>query len=72
MNTEITQEQIENWKRSTGKYSVGEDSQSIRMLDAQLRFYMHIDPDLLTDREWAMRVRELQWLLEKEAQAAKS
>ncbi|WP_159430208.1 hypothetical protein [Cruoricaptor ignavus] len=49
-----------------------EDSQSIRMLDAQLRFYMHIDPDLLTDREWAMRVRELQWLREKEAQAAKS
>lgn len=59
-------------KEVRGSIPLDEDSQSIRMLDAQLRFYMHIDPDLLTDREWAMRVRELQWLREKEAQAAKS
>ncbi|WP_418450187.1 hypothetical protein [Alistipes sp.] len=42
------------------------------MLDAQLRYYMHVDPDSLTDEEWAMRVNELKWIRGKEAEAAKS
>jgi hypothetical protein len=31
---------------------------------------MHIaDPDSLSDEEWAMRVKELEWIREKEAEA---
>lgn len=33
---------------------------------------MHIDPDSLTDEEWAMRVNELRWIREEEAEAVKS
>nr|DAP70182.1 MAG TPA: hypothetical protein [Caudoviricetes sp.] len=32
---------------------------------------MHIDPDSLTNMEWAMRVNELMWIREKEAEAYK-
>lgn len=42
-----------------------------RKLDAQLRYYMHVDPDVLTDEEWAMRVNELRWLREEEAKQFK-
>ncbi len=31
-------------------------------------YYMHItDPDSLSDEEWAMRVKELEWIRSKEA-----
>ena len=44
----------------------------LRQLNAQLRYYMHIaDPDSLTDQEWAMRVKELEWIREEEAKANK-
>ncbi len=32
---------------------------------------MHIDPDSLTDTEWAMRVNELNWVRKEEAKANK-
>lgn len=40
-------------------------------MDAQLRYYMHVDPDKLTDKEWAMRWKELVWIREEEAKANK-
>ena len=40
----------------------------LRIVNAQLRYYMHIpDPDSLTDIEWAMRVKELEYLRQQEA-----
>lgn len=42
------------------------------MINAQLMYYMHIgDPDSLTDQEWAMRIKELEWIRKKEAEANK-
>nr|DAE28544.1 MAG TPA: hypothetical protein [virus sp. ctOZh10]DAX94446.1 MAG TPA: hypothetical protein [Caudoviricetes sp.]DAX96964.1 MAG TPA: hypothetical protein [Caudoviricetes sp.] len=41
-------------------------------MDAQLRYFFKINPDLLTDEEWAMRVEELKWIRAKEAEASKS
>ena len=43
----------------------------IRKLDTQLRYYLHIDPDSLTDWEWAMRVNELLWIRKQEAEAVR-
>lgn len=43
----------------------------MRILDAQLRYYLHLDPDSLTDTEWAMRVNELRYIRRKEAEACK-
>ena len=43
----------------------------MRKLDTQLRYYLHIDPDSLTDWEWAMRVNELKWIRKQEAEAAR-
>ena len=46
------------------------DGDGIRQTDAQLRYYMHIArPEDLTDEEWAMRVRELEWVRKEEAKA---
>lgn len=39
------------------------------MVNAQLRYYMHIsDPDSLSDEEWAMRLKELEWIRKREAE----
>ncbi|MCM1035537.1 MAG: hypothetical protein NC038_05515 [Paludibacter sp.] len=44
----------------------------MRIVNAQLRYYMHIsDPDSLTDEAWAMRLRELEWIRQKEAEGNK-
>lgn len=44
----------------------------MRIANAQLRYYMHIpDPDSLSDEEWAMRYRELEYIRKKEAEAIK-
>lgn len=44
----------------------------MRIANAQLRYYMHIpDPDSLSDEEWAMRYRELEYIRKKEAEAVK-
>jgi len=44
----------------------------VRILSAQLRYYMHIaDPDSLSDEEWAMRVKELEYIRSEEARANK-
>lgn len=44
----------------------------IRMVDAQLRYYMHIpNPEELTDTEWAQRLKELEWVRRQEAKANK-
>jgi hypothetical protein len=38
------------------------------MVNAQLRYYMHIsDPDSLSDEEWAMALRDLEWIRRTEA-----
>lgn len=48
------------------------ERQSIRIVDAMLRYYMHIsDPEALSDEEWAMRMAELQWIREAEAKQYK-
>ncbi|MCQ2359954.1 MAG: hypothetical protein MJ009_00535 [Paludibacteraceae bacterium] len=40
------------------------------MVNAQLRYYMHvINPDSLTDQEWAMMLKELEWIRSEEAKA---
>jgi hypothetical protein len=40
----------------------------LRISNAQLRYYMHIpDPDSLTDQDWAMRLKELEYIRRKEA-----
>ncbi|MGM9817715.1 MAG: hypothetical protein ACI30B_01875 [Paludibacteraceae bacterium] len=44
----------------------------MRIANAQLRYYMHVaDPDSLSDEEWAMRLKELEWIRHKEAEANK-
>lgn len=51
---------------------VGE-GETIRKVNAQLRYYMHIaDPDNLNDTEWAMRFAELVWIRKEEAKGNKS
>ena len=38
------------------------------MVNAQLRYYMHIsDPDSLSDEDWAMRFKEIEWIRIREA-----
>ncbi|MEG0788772.1 MAG: hypothetical protein RR432_01095 [Alistipes sp.] len=39
---------------------------------AQLRYYMHVEPDNLTDEEFAARWRELEYIRREEAKANKS
>ncbi len=42
------------------------DGDNLRVLDAKLRYYTHIaDPDSLNDTEWAMMVKELEWVRKK-------
>lgn len=44
----------------------------MRIANAQLRYYMHIsDPDSLSDEEWAMRYKELEYIRRKEAESLK-
>jgi hypothetical protein len=39
----------------------------LRIANAQLRYYLHIaDPDSLSDEEWAMRIKELEYMRKKE------
>lgn len=39
---------------------------------AQLRYYMHVEPDGLTDEEFAARWRELEYIRKKEAESGKA
>lgn len=42
--------------------------EAIRKADAQLRYYLHIaEPESLDDNEWAMRIRELEWIRNEES-----
>lgn len=42
--------------------------ESIRQIDAQLRYYLHIRrPELLSDTEWAQRFQDLVWIRREEA-----
>lgn len=36
--------------------------------DVELRYFLHIDPDVLTDDEWAIQVKSLEWIRKKEAE----
>ena len=38
----------------------------MRIMNAQLRYYFHIDPEALTDEEWADRYCELKYIREEE------
>ena len=39
----------------------------------QLRYYLHVeDPESLDDQEWAMRVRDLEWIREDEKKRQKA
>jgi hypothetical protein len=47
---------------------VDEKTEWIRVANAQLCYYLHIpDPDSLSDEQWAMRFKELEWIREQEA-----
>ena len=39
----------------------------IRKINALLRFHFKMDPDLLSDEEWAISWEDLKWALENEA-----
>jgi hypothetical protein len=39
----------------------------IRMVDAQIRYYMHADPGLLSDHEWAAMFNDLVWIRTEES-----
>ncbi|MDL2290398.1 hypothetical protein LJB95_03240 [Paludibacteraceae bacterium OttesenSCG-928-F17] len=41
--------------------------EAVRIIDGQLRYYLHIDPDPLTDDEWAMQVKTLEYIRKQEA-----
>jgi hypothetical protein len=41
---------------------------TIRQTNIGLRYYLNINPYELSLEEWAMRVIELRWIREKEAQ----
>lgn len=44
------------------------ESEMVRIVNAQLRYYMHIsDPDSLSDEDWAMRFKEIEWIRKREA-----
>jgi hypothetical protein len=43
----------------------------VLMINAQLRYFMHIpDPDSLSDEQWTMRFKELEWIRRQEAEAS--
>jgi hypothetical protein len=49
-----------------------DESDGIRIINAKLRKYMGIqNPELLSDIQWAMRYKELEWLEQKEAETMK-
>jgi hypothetical protein len=33
-----------------------------------IRYYFHIDPDTLSDQQWAILIEDLRWIREKENQ----
>lgn len=40
-------------------------------MDAQLRYYFHINPDSLEDGQWARMVKDLEWIRREEAKSNK-
>lgn len=38
----------------------------MRIVNAQLRYYMHVNPDELSDPEWANMYKELEYIRLKE------
>ena len=45
-----------------------DESDFVRVVNTHLRYYLHIaDPDSLSDEEWAMRYRELEWIRQEES-----
>lgn len=48
------------------------DTEYIRIVDAELRYYLRIqNPEELSDEEWAMRMKELEWIRIQESKANK-
>ncbi len=41
----------------------------VRIGSAMLRYYMHLDPDRLSDEQWAARLNDLHYLRKEEAKA---
>ena len=49
------------------------ESDTIRIANAQLTYYMHIaNPEDLSDTEWAARVNEMEYIRRKESEANKT
>jgi hypothetical protein len=36
-------------------------------MDTMLRYYLHIDPDTLTDQQWAEKIQQLKHIRQTEA-----
>ncbi|WP_157207141.1 hypothetical protein [Mariniflexile maritimum] len=46
---------------------VDEHQEWVRIANAQLRYYLHIqDPDSLSDTQWAQHIKELHWIRKAE------
>ncbi|MDD4437287.1 MAG: hypothetical protein PHS04_04545 [Tissierellia bacterium] len=41
-------------------------------VDYSLRYYLHIEPDALSDDEWAVAIKALEWLRKNEAKTTKA
>lgn len=45
-------------------------SEWIRQYDAAIEYYLGVNPDKLTDEEWAIKVQNLNWIRQQEANAS--
>lgn len=56
-------------KKKLTKWKVSEldTEDELRKRNALLRYHFHLNPDLLSDDEWAQRWGELEWVLKQEA-----
>lgn len=43
------------------------EADEIGYLNTMLRYYLHIDPDMLTDQQWAITIAQLRDIRRKEA-----
>jgi len=48
------------------------DKNGMIQVDYSLRYYLHIEPDALSDDEWAVAIKALEWLRKNEAKTTKA
>ena len=46
------------------------DKNGLVQVDYSLRYYLHIEPDALSDDEWAVAIKALEWLRKNEEKTA--